>query len=161
MDAPVIIEPPFAHAAMLIRKPAEEVFEAIVNPEITSNFWFTRSSGRLAVGKTVEWTWEMYGVSTQVTAKVIEPSHRIEMDWNGYSGPTTVTWTLQRLPAGTFIEVTEKGWTGTGDELIKFVRDSTGGFTWTLAGMKAYLEHGIRLNLVADRYPGGIMQQLS
>jgi hypothetical protein len=28
-----------------------------------------------------------------------------------------------------------------------------GAITWTLAGLKALLEHGIRLNLVADRFP--------
>jgi hypothetical protein len=34
------------------------------------------------------------------------------------------------------------------------VRDSTEGFTIVLAGLKAWLEFGIRLNLVADRFPG-------
>jgi hypothetical protein len=28
-----------------------------------------------------------------------------------------------------------------------------GGFTWVLAGLKAYLEHNIMLNLIADRFP--------
>jgi hypothetical protein len=32
-------------------------------------------------------------------------------------------------------------------------RASTGGFTWTLAGMKAWLENGLELNLVPDRFP--------
>lgn len=32
---------------MLIRKPVKEVFEAIINPEITTKFWFTGSNGRL------------------------------------------------------------------------------------------------------------------
>jgi uncharacterized protein YndB with AHSA1/START domain len=36
-------------AEMLIRKPVAEVFEAFINPEITSKFWFTSGSGRLAV----------------------------------------------------------------------------------------------------------------
>jgi uncharacterized protein YndB with AHSA1/START domain len=44
---------------MLIRKPVAEVFEAIANPEITTKFWFTRSSRPLAVGRTVRWDWEM------------------------------------------------------------------------------------------------------
>jgi hypothetical protein len=35
------------------------------------------------------------------------------------------------------------------------VSSSTEGFTWTLAGLKALLEHNIRLNLVADRFPNG------
>jgi uncharacterized protein YndB with AHSA1/START domain len=39
------------------------VFEAFVNPDITTTFWFTRSSGRLEAGKQVEWDWEMYGIS--------------------------------------------------------------------------------------------------
>jgi hypothetical protein len=30
------------------------------------------------------------------------------------------------------------------------------GFSLTLAGAKAWLEHGIQLSLVADRYPKGI-----
>jgi uncharacterized protein YndB with AHSA1/START domain len=38
---------PIAETGMLIRTPAADVFEAIVNPEITTQFWFTRSSGRL------------------------------------------------------------------------------------------------------------------
>ncbi len=36
---------PVAKAELLIRKPVGEVFEAFVNPEITTKFWFTKSSG--------------------------------------------------------------------------------------------------------------------
>lgn len=38
-------------------------------------------------------------------------------------------------------------------QLVKYVAESTQGFTWTLAGLKAFLEHGIKLNLVADKNP--------
>jgi hypothetical protein len=41
------------------------VFEAIVNPEITTEFLFTRSSGRLAVGRPIRWDWEMHDVSAE------------------------------------------------------------------------------------------------
>jgi uncharacterized protein YndB with AHSA1/START domain len=34
-----------AKAEMLIRKPVEEVFEAFVNPAVTTKFWFTKSRG--------------------------------------------------------------------------------------------------------------------
>lgn len=60
------------------------------------------------------------------------------MEWPGYSGPTTVTWRFTEVGNDTFVNVEETAWTGTGDELSKFVCESTGGFTWTLAGMKAY-----------------------
>jgi len=42
---------PIAKAAMLIRKPVAEAFEAFVDPEIARRFWFTKSTGRLETGK--------------------------------------------------------------------------------------------------------------
>jgi uncharacterized protein YndB with AHSA1/START domain len=143
---------------MLIRRPAAEAFEAFVNPDITTKFWFTKSSGRLETGKQVQWDWEMYGVSIPVTAKSIEPNERIVIEWPGYSGLTTVEWTFTPLPDGTFVGITESGFTGDGDSLMKQVAASTQGFTLVLAGLKALLEHGLRLNLVADRYPKGIAE---
>jgi uncharacterized protein YndB with AHSA1/START domain len=148
---------PGTETGMLIRRPVAVVFEAIVNPEITTKFWFTRSSGRLAVGRPVRWEWEMYNVSIDVIATAIDDNRRIVVEWPGYSGPTTVEWRFEPLNDGqTFVRVTESGFSGTGDELVKFVADSTQGFTLMLAGLKALLEHGVRLNLVGDRYPSGI-----
>jgi uncharacterized protein YndB with AHSA1/START domain len=142
---------------MLIRKPVSDVFEALVNPDITTKFWFTKGSGRLELGKQVQWDWEMYDVSVQVTAKVIEPNKRIVIEWPGYSGPTTVEWTFASQKDGTtFVSVTEAGFSGDGDELVKYVADSTQGFTLMLAGLKAFLEHAVMLNLTADRYPKGV-----
>ena len=43
-------ETPVARAQMMIRKPVAEVFEAFVNPELTSRFWFSKSSGRVSPG---------------------------------------------------------------------------------------------------------------
>ena len=151
---------PIVETGMLVRKPVAEVFEAIVNPEITTRFWFTRSSGRLAVGRPIRWDWEMYDVSIEVTAKAIDDNRRIVIEWPGYSGPTTVEWTFTSLDEGrTFVRVSESGFTGTGDELVKYVADSTQGFTLMLAGLKALLEHGVRLNLVGDRYPKGMDEE--
>jgi len=39
---------------------------------------------------------------------------------------------------------------------VKQAIDSSQGFALVLAGLKALLEHGIRLNLVSDRFPKGI-----
>jgi uncharacterized protein YndB with AHSA1/START domain len=148
---------PMTKTGMLIRKPVAEVFEAIINPDITTKFWFTKSSGRLEAGKQVQWDWEMYGISIPVIAKAIEPNKRILIEWPGYSGKTTVEWTFAPQKDGTtFVSIIEVGFTGNGDELVKQVTDSTQGFTLVLAGLKALLEHNIKLNLVADRYPEGI-----
>jgi hypothetical protein len=40
-----------------------------------------------------------------------------------------------------------------GEDIVKQAIDSTQGFTFMLAGLKAWLEHGIRLELVADKSP--------
>jgi len=145
-----------AKTGMLIRKPAADVFRAFIDPEVTTKFWFTKSSGRLEAGKPVKWEWEMYGAATNVMVKQLEPNKRIDIEWDGYSGRTNVEWKFASLePGTTFVSITESGWTGDADKLIQYVVDSTGGFTWTLAGLKALLEHGIRLNAVADRFPKG------
>lgn len=41
---------------------------------------------------------------------------------------------------------------------MRQVGDSAGGFSFVLAGLKAWLEHNVRLNLVPDRHPKGIDQ---
>lgn len=148
---------PIAKTGMLIRRPVEQVFEAIVNPEITAKFWFSKGSGRLEAGTAVTWEWESHDISNEVTAKVVETNKRVLIEWPGYSSPTAVEWTFQSIPDGTtFVRVQESGWTGDADELMRYVADSTQGFTLLLAGMKAWLEHGIQLNLTLDHCPNGI-----
>lgn len=157
MDNLQLKQVPIAKTGMLIRKPVASVFEAFVNPDVTTKFWFTKISGRLEMGRQVHWDWEMYGASAVVTVKAIEPNERIVIEWPGYSGLTTVEWIFTPQEDGTtFVTITESGFTGDGDELVKQVTASTGGFCWVLAGLKALLEHDIRLNLVADRFPKGI-----
>lgn len=157
MDNLQLEKVPISNVGMLIRKPVTDAFEAFVNPDITTKFWFTKSSGRLEAGKQVQWEWEMYAVSVPVTVKAIEPDRRIVIEWAGYSGPTIVEWAFTPQTDGsTFVSITETGFIGDGDELVKQVVESTEGFTLVLAGLKALLEHNIELNLVADRFPEGI-----
>jgi uncharacterized protein YndB with AHSA1/START domain len=145
-----------AKAEMLIRKPVEEVFEAFVNPDITSKFWFSRGSGRLEAGKQVEWTWDMYGVSGKVQVKALEANKCILIDWDGYAGLEPVEWTFKERTDGTTFVTIVNTMGGSGDEAINAAISSTEAFTMVLCGCKAWLEHGIRLNLIADRFPDGI-----
>lgn len=140
-----------AKVEMLIRKPAEEVFEAFIDPAIITKFWFTKSSGKLETGKRVRWDWEMYGVSTEVEVKEIEENKRILIE---FEDNTMVEWNFDtRAENGTFVTISHTGFKGDHDEIVKQVIDSTGGFTIVLCGLKALLEHNIILNLVADRFP--------
>jgi len=151
-----ITQAPVARVAMLIRKPAAEVFEAFIDPAITTKFWFTKSTGRLEPGKHVTWTWEMYDVSTDVEVKEIEPNKRIVIDWGNRGEMTTVEWVFDAYESDkTYVTVTNSGFRGNGDKLVSDALDSKGGFTWVLAGLKALLEHNINLNVIADAYPKG------
>src|SRR5262245_38588559 len=157
MESLQLTTTPSVQTAMLIRRPVADVFEAFVDPAVTTMFWFTKGSGRLETGKAVHWNWEMYGISIPVTAKLVKPYERIVIEWPGYGTPTTVEWTFTPYEGNTtFVRVSETGFTGDADTLVKHVAASTQGFTLVLAGAKAFLEHGIRLNLVADRYPKGL-----
>jgi uncharacterized protein YndB with AHSA1/START domain len=148
---------PAATAAMLIRRPVGEVFEAFVNPAITSRFWFSRGSGRLEVGKQVTWEWEPYRASAQVLVKAIEPNARIVVEWSAYGAPTTVEWVFAPRPDHTtFVSITNTGFRGDDAEIARQAVSSTEGFTLVLAGLKAWLEHRIALNLVWDRFPDGV-----
>ena len=145
-----------AKAAMLIRKPVNEVYEAFINPAITTLFWFTHSNGRLDVNKNVEWTWEMYNDTASVTVKEIIQDQKIIIEWGKEYNITTVEWSFKSLPQGTFVEIINNGFSGNDDALTAQVRDSTEGFTLVLAGLKALLEHNVQLNLVGDRFPPGL-----
>jgi uncharacterized protein YndB with AHSA1/START domain len=147
---------PASETGMLIRKPPKVVFEAFIDPDVTTKFWFTKASRRLEAGRQVQWDWEMYDISIPVNVAVVDPNERIVIEWPGYSGQTTVEWTFDdRRDGTTFVTIRESGFVSRGDALIKEVADSTQGFTIVLAGAKALLEHGIRLNLVADRNAKG------
>jgi uncharacterized protein YndB with AHSA1/START domain len=147
---------PIATAAMLIRKPVAEVFAAFVDPEITTRFWFTKSTGRLDAGKQVTWTWEMYNHSVQVKVKAIEVNKRILIDWGNDESMTEVEWVFAPQENDTtYVTIKNSGFKGDGDKVVADALDSKGGFTWVLAGLKALLEHNIELNAIADAYPQG------
>ncbi|MBX3019327.1 MAG: SRPBCC family protein [Bdellovibrionaceae bacterium] len=138
---------------MLIRRPVADVFNAVVDPAVTTRFWFTKSSGPLAAGKTVRWTWEMYGVGADVIVHEIVPQRRIVMEWGDPGEMTHVEWTFTSVASDqTVLNVKETGHRGTDDEVVAKVLDSLGGFSLVLAGAKVFLEHGIEARLIHDRF---------
>jgi len=148
-----LTQAPVAKAEMLIRKPVAEVFNAFVDPAVTRRFWFTKGSGRLEAGKTVQWDWEMYGFAMTIDVKVVDTDKRIVID--GF-GDATVTWDFAPRADGTYVSISNFGFKGDGDAVVKAAIESTEGFTFVLAGLKAWLERGIELNLIADKFPDGL-----
>jgi uncharacterized protein YndB with AHSA1/START domain len=149
---------PVARTQMLIRRSVAQVFEALVDPAVTSYFWFSKSSGRLKAGTRVRWDWEMYGVFAYVDVKAIEVNKRILIEWNAPDNPTSVEWTFEpRGAERTFVTVENWGFRGEPDAIVAAAINSMGGFSLLLAGLKAFLEHGIELNLVADHDPDALI----
>lgn len=146
-------EEPVVRTGMLIRRPVQEVFEAIIEPSITTKFWFTKSSGRLEAGKRVRWEWEMYGVGTDVDVLEVEANRCILLNW---SPPdiNSVEWIFTPLgDSETYVSIINAGFKGEGDRIVSEALDSMGGFTMVLCALKALLEHGIVLTVVADKAP--------
>jgi hypothetical protein len=56
----------------------------------------------------------------------------------------------------TFVSITNSGFRGDGDAIANQAINSTEGFAFVLAGLKALLERNVVLNLVPDRHPDGI-----
>jgi uncharacterized protein YndB with AHSA1/START domain len=138
------------------------VFGALVDPAVTTRFWLTRSTGKLAAGGRVRWDWEMLGRFDDVNVRAVEENDRAVVRWPAYGGGTrtTVEWRFAPRPDDTtFVAVTDTGIPGDQDAIARQAIGAIGGFTLVLAGMKAWLEHGIELNLIRDRPPDGADHQ--
>lgn len=75
----------------------------------------------------------------------------------------TAEWSNTKIVEENIVEEVQKlknqyGFSQTGDNLLEGVKDSTGGFTTVLDGLKAFLEHSINLNLIADKFPKELTQ---
>jgi uncharacterized protein YndB with AHSA1/START domain len=153
-DLTAIHEEPSARAQMLIRKPTEEVFDAFVEPTATTIFWLIKSSGKLEPGRIFRLDWEMYGASAQIDVKAVEKYQQILIGWSGNGATTSVEWLFtSRGDNTTLLRISNWGFEGSDEEKVEQAKDSKGGFTLVLAGLKALLEHNVILNLVADQYP--------
>lgn len=141
-------------ATMMIRKPINEVFNAFIDPAITSNFWFSKGSGKLVEQGNFIWSWEYYNISVPLKVESIIENEEIIIHWGSEENAATVKWNFKPLsPSKTFVTITNYNFACPSDRLIAELMDSTGGFTIVLAGLKAYLEYGIQLNLITDKWP--------
>ncbi|MFE6748288.1 SRPBCC family protein [Kitasatospora purpeofusca] len=154
METLELTQAPRAYACMLVRRPADEAFRAFADPAVTTRFWYSGSSGPMVPGAALRWEWETYGASAEVKVLEVEEGRLIRFEWGNYDRPTTVELRFTpRSAEAAFVEVTETGFRGSGDEVLRWVNDTVGGFTTTLCAMKALLEHGVELNAVPDHHP--------
>jgi uncharacterized protein YndB with AHSA1/START domain len=127
-----------------ILKPANEVFEAFVDPSKIENFWFSSSSERWEQGKTVTLTYDEYNAQLAIEVKKIEVNKKIVFQWGANGEGHIVTITLKELNnSSTIIEVNEEGFNENDEELISQLLDNKEGWVFMLTCLKGYLEFGV------------------
>ncbi|RYZ62365.1 MAG: ATPase [Chitinophagaceae bacterium] len=132
--------------ALRVARPANEVFEAIVDPAQMANYFIASGSHRMEEGKTVQWSFPEMEGSFPVQVKKVVADAEVVFAWNDTDGSeTTVTITLQPVDsATTFVTVTEGEKEAT-DDGIRWLKSNTEGWANFLACLKAFLEYGINL----------------
>lgn len=70
-------------AAIQILKPVSEVYDAIVNPEKMSQYFISKSTGKMEEGKVVYWGFPEF--EGEFPTKVLElvTNQKIVFDWTG------------------------------------------------------------------------------
>lgn len=127
-----------------IEKPANEVFEAFVDPEKIGNFWFSSSSERWEKGKTVTLRYDEYNAVVDINVIEMELHKKIVFTWGPGEDEHTVTITLTALDDdNTIIEVKEEGFYENHEGLIHELVDNKEGWVYMLTCLKGYLESGI------------------
>ena len=130
-----------------IRKPVNEVFEAIVDAGRMSHYFISSGSGRMKSATTVEWEFADVDAKLSVDVKEIEENRKIIFDWTASGVKARVTITLKAVDSSTtLVTINEAGWP-MDHEGMKRALGQTAGWTDFLCCMKAYLQHDINLRL--------------
>ncbi|WP_152658607.1 SRPBCC family protein [Oceanobacillus sp. CFH 90083] len=129
-----------------IHKPANEVFEAIVDPMKIGNFWFSSSSERWEQGKSITLRYDEYKAEDIINILKVEENKKIKFSWGEESNEeTVVTITLKELDnTSTIIEVNESGLKEHDPEIVNKMLGQKEGWVYMLTCLKGYLENGIR-----------------
>src|SRR4051794_23378589 len=99
---------PSANGGMVIRRPAEAGFEAIMDPAIATQFLYTKSSGRLEPGATFRWEHEWIDFSCGAEVREVDQNRRILFDASWSEEGATLTLEFRFVPAdddATYVQV--------------------------------------------------------
>ena len=142
-----------AKAQIFIQRPAADVFEAFADPEIMTQFWFPKTSGRLEEGQEVKWYVGTDADAFEITVhvKVVRKPHTLLIQWGEAGALTDVAWKFEAQgDNGTIVRICESGFSGGQADVVRAALVSTGGFNQVITAAKALLEHGARINVVED-----------
>lgn len=129
---------------MNIQKPAHEIFEALVDPDKMSNYWFSSGTHRVEQGKKIIWRYDEYKAEVEINILEVEQEKKIVFSWGAEGQETIVTISLEELDrAHTLIEVNESGFQEDDPEIVHKMMGQKEGWVYMLTCLKGYLENGI------------------
>jgi len=137
-----------------IKTPANEVYEAFVDPSKIGNFWFSSSSERWAKGKTISVKFKEYNAQLDIEVLEIEINKKIVFQWGANGEGHVVSITLKEVDrSNTIIEIVEDGFDENDADFVNQILDNKEGWVFMLSCLKGYLEFGVtqlRGGLVKD-----------
>lgn len=133
------------NVALQIQKPVNEVFEAIVDPAKMTNYFISKSSGRMEEGKIIIWQFREIAMEFPVRVSKIEKNKYLSYYWDVDGFELLVEMIFKPgSDDSTVVTITEKS--RKNDEAgIIWLAGNTSGWANFLACLKAYLEYGINL----------------
>ena len=137
-----------ARAKMLIRRPAVEVFNAFVQPDLITKFWLKGTTGPLGQGAQDEWQFMVPGATERVHATAFDQPHHIAFVWSE-SGLGVDIRFVEKQNGITAVSVEVRGFESDGgtDQVV----NATEGFSIVLCDLKVLLESGRSASLVKDK----------
>jgi uncharacterized protein YndB with AHSA1/START domain len=132
--------------SLQINKTPIEVFEGIIDPAHMTQYFISKSSGKMEAGKILDWEFPEFPGSFPVRILSVKPFESITFEWDGDSQPLTVDINLEERNEGnsTLVKVEEKEMEAN-EEGLNWLKNNTAGWANFLACLKAYLEYGINL----------------
>jgi uncharacterized protein YndB with AHSA1/START domain len=136
-----------AKAAMLIRCSVAEAFDAFTNPKKITLFWLNETSGPLAEGAKVSWSFMVPGATETVAVTEFHDRRRIGFEWS--DGIRVVISFQEHGNDAVRVSVEATGFST--DKGVDQIVDATEGFSIVLCDLKTLLETGKSANLVRDK----------
>ncbi|SER89480.1 SRPBCC family protein [Psychrobacillus sp. OK032] len=129
---------------MNILKPANDVFEAFVDPEKIGNFWFSSSSERWQKDKTITLEYKEYNAIVEIEVLEIIDFKKIVYRWGESGEEHIVTISLTELDdLSTLVEVKEEGFKQDDPDFLNQLIGNKEGWVYMLTCLKGYLEFGV------------------
>lgn len=128
-----------------ILKPVSEVFEAVVDPSLLSQYFTSKSSGPLKSGTSVEWEFADVGAKGNVDVVEVKENTEIILEWSAAAEKTRCTMKFSAEDANTTVLTITESKFSMDENGVHRAMGQTAGWTFFLACLKAFVQFDVRL----------------